>query len=391
MKSRFMPLWFTLVVTVLSAVISAPVLAQTSAYLLEGVPVVVPLPLDDGLRPRQVAIVEAEKKAWSRFMSRAVARSEQREKANLFNMLQKDLGPLVKRTIVQSERRKVDGSAINYVVDVEFSRKDVLHVFRKEHVSYNETPYPQVLMVTARKKGNEWQRYFDPMDSMVMAFQKAAAPLGLNVVVPLGDVDDMVNLPWSQIEQGSPGLQKWADSRYGAGQVWGVGMTVSPLSSKESKVGKVAEGQLPSTHKAYGMLLAFDQDGGVTSHKASAEGLPLGQHLLQDYPSVQEIVAAKLMQRVVDQWVQDNSVVPGDAHGVEIVVRHNTDLKRLAVFMHLVQRLPGITDLLPAQLSAQQSVLRATYQGADQRLMDTLIRKGWATQSADGKLIVQFQ
>ncbi|MBF0438586.1 MAG: hypothetical protein HQL93_05630, partial [Magnetococcales bacterium] len=82
--------------------------------------------------------------------------------------------------------------------------------------------------------------------------------------------------------------------------------------------------------------------------------------------------ANKLIQQVMDRWIQDHSMQPGLKHQTRLRVIHEAQLARLTEFANGLRGISGVKNPQVLSSSARESVYEFEYHGRDEVLQEAL-------------------
>ncbi|MBF0159469.1 MAG: DUF2066 domain-containing protein [Magnetococcales bacterium] len=219
-------------------------------------------------------------------------------------------------------------------------------------LTYNQTPYPVVLVTLAV-----------PNEPLSKALSSAMRDMGMMVQWPMGDMDDLLNLTHDRLQSGDETLYRWLTERYQAERIWLVQSEGTPQSAV-----------LQITESAPGGIQWREEIKTPSSNRAAAE-----QALMTTMPR-------SLLDKINNRWVSDH--VAGVVSGGETLslrLSHAFNLPACAAVIKRLQTLPGVSDLQFQQLSAHETVLKLRYQGQQEVLLTALTDMGTkAERTAEG-------
>ena len=362
-----------LVLSLIMLLVPSTCLAKGSNALYQIGSVEVSVPHTKNRNPRATGMTQAKQIAFERLLHRMLTRADRAAHQGFLQTLRRNLDTLTERVTVVSETRRPNDLLLT--VDVTFSQESVRNALTQEGLLYNEVLYPTVLFVLKEK--NSVQSLAEPSYLLQEAVQTEAASFALSVVKPLGDVDDLMHLSWELAAKDYEPLRQWALSRYSAGKVWAMLVTL------QQGGGRIQGGQ--SSFVANAQLL-----GGHSKRDAHSPGEPLevkinGDDLSTVCPKgegqkmpdcLYPVLVRRLLQKMMDQWILDHGIHPGALHKVHLRVLHGLNLSTLADFMKGLQAIPGLGSVKVLAMRATESELQVEFQGQDEQLHRGIVRLG---------------
>ncbi|MBF0124087.1 MAG: DUF2066 domain-containing protein [Magnetococcales bacterium] len=326
-------------------------IGATNLYQLEGVTVTVALTADNR-DPRAAGLNQAEIVAFRRLLKRMVTDNDQRAKAAQLTAAEKNVRVLVEREVVRAEKRKGDVTgqpALDLTADISFSREKVGQLLQGAGIPYNETPYPTVLIAPSAADG--------PWSKTLLGTMRE---MGMSAQLPLGDMDDLLNLTNEQLQRGDEALYRWLEERYQAQRIWSV------------QVEAAAAPLLRITESA---------PGGITWREEIKLASPDRSTALRP-----------LLERINSRWVGDHIATGAAPQGEATVLRlqYAANLPAYAAVMKRLQTLPSVSDIQLQQMSAYETVLTLRYQGQRELLLAALAEMKTKTEQTAEEIIVRI-
>ncbi|ABK44815.1 hypothetical protein Mmc1_2315 [Magnetococcus marinus MC-1] len=372
-QTGLVALVFTL--TLLVTLTARPLQAQqqdSSIYQVESVRVRVTLPLPkQQSSPRAVGLWRGKSIALDRLFSRMIGLSERQEQHDFLRGLYKDVDKLTKRITVNSEKWQPDGSAVDLILSVTFSREQVRSRLDGQGVNYSEVPFPPILLITMQRDSDKVSA-FD--HALMEAVQFHGEQIGMQIFTPLEDTVDMVNLKPDKIIAGDPWLYRWVAQRYGVNQVWMVNGQVYRNPPVDLFDAPFFQSQGQIIHGGNG-LAAQQRLGQATSYaadQADAERCHADQ------------IAKQLIVQFQEAWINQHASRSSMRHRLVLEVEHRMDLKRYAQLAQQLREQAGVAALRVSGLNNRGVVLELDYQGEDSALQRAIVKAGWQVQLAEG-------
>jgi hypothetical protein len=330
--------------------------AEASIFEIKGIEIQMPLPVPKNQSPRNIGLARAENKAFTMLFNRMLTRVNQDFNRDLLETLRREKKRFIERSIVRSERRRLRNFYIT--VDVTFSKKEVSEAFARAGIAHGQTEYPNSLLIV---KANSKKSH----DSFRKYVVNGAKEYGLSLKLPLGDMDDMMQLNWENAVRADPALHNWAKSRYGLDQVWAV------LINLEREAGRGSKFQY---YKATANLLETTAQGNYTPIQSYKEGSFASFKQAEEtlFPAVVE----QLLGQTNDRWISNNSVEPVLRHTIPIRIVHNFNHLKYDKFLKALQHVPGFSGFKYHSMTAREAVIHVDYQGRDSTLLSAITRLG---------------
>jgi hypothetical protein len=244
---------------------------------------------------------------------------------------------------------------INVTYDAEKLRK----YFSQRRIPYNELRYPPTLLLTGSQEGTDAPRKYDVTDPWFTTLREQGKALGFVFVNPLGDMEDMVQLDWDKVQAAEDAaLQKWVTGRYGVNKIW-TAILQWPAASTPG-------GELS------GQVLAWERSGKPQHYRTAQAIPPTPPPTKESREALYADLARRLLDDVMDHWIEEYAVQPVLKHAVPLHVVHGTRLSNYAAFFRRLQGLPGVTRVTPVLLQARGVLLEIDYQGKDTKLMEAV-------------------
>jgi hypothetical protein len=360
--------------------------ADSALYEVRGVVVTHPIPATGSPTgdPRIEAMAKAGSTALRRLLKRMVPHTERQSKVDTLTQAEKNVRSLIDREVMRGEKRRTPDAAgvttLELTVDLFFSRDRVRALLDKAGIPYNERPYPTVLLLADDGTTPQTSRVTMPDEGTVRSLAGAMRDAGMDGKAPLGDMDDLMNLTWDQVQRGDPALYRWLDERYQAGRIWIIRTQVATAP-------KSAKGAPPTVHltitEAHPGGIAWSETQSVTAAAAGATAQE------QD---ILNAVARPLLERIQDRWIQHHLATPATGSNQNVVVRlrHPGGIASLAPVIKRLQRaVPGET-LRYLSISRGETVVQLQRQGPDGELVTLLAGAGLSATRRDAEMVVQI-
>lgn len=357
-------------------------MGEPAAFYRVRVESIVSLPVAARQEPRAVGMEQAKKRAWEHLLRRMFTRGDLEAKKALFETLGQNITSLVERVVVVGETRRDDTLVME--VEVIFSAKAVqAGLSSQSGLLYNETPHPPVLFLVRTQSGTQEETARNDL-LLQKNISESAKAFGIPVVTPLGDMEDVSRLAWELVVSGDVALRQWVSSRYATNQVWAVIARTTPPA--------VGSGQKTPTYTTQIQLLGRTVEATqptlfkpieAESVSVTPPGHCVEQEKTPNCPYA--VLANRLLQTVMDQWIQTHTINPGLQHTAYLRVLHGPMLAKFAQFITKLRALPGVTNLKFVEERATESNIQVTFQGDDAQLQRLLIPLG--TQVVEVKVV----
>ncbi|MEO5334333.1 MAG: DUF2066 domain-containing protein [Magnetococcus sp. YQC-5] len=325
-------------------------------YEIQGVEVSVPMSGKGMDAMHETGVTLAQKEGLHRLFRRMLTSKDRVAHKDFLATLHKESKRLTERVMVRAEKQHADRLAMT--VNVLFSQKEITAAFVQQGLPYNEAAHPLVLLLA--KEESSMPGIPTPGLLLQQALLPAAREYGFSVLLPLGDMEDLTNLSWERAAKGDKELLNWAAARYGATNTWGVQAEEAPVTVKSG----------PPRFRVSGSLLESRPNSAVVTWKAREEKSGATQEEVT--PALYAPLATKLLQQVMDRWIQDHSLQPGLQHQVHLRVIHEAQLARLTEFLKELRNVPGVKEPQVVNTSARETVFEFAFQGQDDALLAAL-------------------
>ncbi|MBF0271140.1 MAG: DUF2066 domain-containing protein, partial [Magnetococcales bacterium] len=307
---------------------------------------------------QDAGVAQAQREGLQRLFKRMLPTPEREARKEFLAGLLKESKRLTERTVVRSKKQV--GDRLDMTVDLFFSRKEVTAALVKEGIPHGEVAYPLALLI-AREEATE-----GPSTWLWKAMPNVAQEHGVSLLQPLGDVEDLTHLNWDKALKGDPEVLNWASTRYGASDAWVVKAESTPLTASKGGARLRVSGTLVVSrpNSAPVTFQAREEKSGATPEELATALYP--------------VVAGKLVQQAVEQWLGGHAVQPGMKHQLRLRVIHEAQLARLTEFLNALKAIPGVKDPQVVQATARETLFSCEYQGHDELLEQSLAK--WVTR-----------
>ncbi|MBF0309963.1 MAG: DUF2066 domain-containing protein [Magnetococcales bacterium] len=330
-----------------------------------------------GQDARSEGLQMARRSAWERLLRRLITRQDRETHRARLTEIERDLSALIERLVVRSEKQR--GASLDLEVEITFSTTGVKEALTRIGVPHNQTPFPGVLLwVGMREKGDQ-VTLLESGHPLTALIQAAAAESGMQTVLPLLDMEDMMNLTWPRLHVGDATLLPWAIGRYGVKEILAVAVEVK----KAAASGKPGEGAGGAVQ-----LVRLNEQESARSLQGDVPVAKGDERQLQERLAQ---TAGGLLQAWMDEWIQGHLSAPGQDHAVSIRLVHEHRLARYGEMLTALGRSPGVSQLRVVGLLPREAHLRLQYQGAEERLMEALARLGGTPERSGNELLVRLQ
>ena len=348
---------------------------EPTGFYQVGVEAVVPLPVAAKQDPRTIGMEKAKKLALDRLLHRMFTRADlDREKA-FFDSLGQGVKRLTERVVVVGETQRPN--ALSVAVDVTFSARELTAALAQKGLSYSESRHPPVLFLV-RIQGGTPEETTNAEPLLQKNLLEEAKAFGLPVVTPMGDVEDMGHLSWDKAAAGDPELRQWALTRYATEQIWAVAVLLTPQAGGGGSGSKTPTGSTLQAHLLGGTLNAARQSPPEPLEAEVASATPPSRCVdsgdARNCPYT--VLARTLLQKMMDQWIQDHTIHPNLLHTTALRVIHGPKLAQFAQFVTKLRAMPGVTSLKFLEEQATESHIQVEFQGEDAQLREGLSRLG---------------
>ncbi|MEO5345720.1 MAG: DUF2066 domain-containing protein [Magnetococcus sp. YQC-9] len=326
---------------------------SVAIYDLRGVEVSLPTGGKGIEAMHEAGVAQAQRDGLQRLFKRLLSGAEREARKEYLSTLAKDAKRLTERTVVRSTKQV--GDRLNMSVDLQFSRKELSAALTKENIPYTEAAYPVVVPIAPEERGE------GASTLLWKGLPNAGRDFGVQVILPLGDLEDLTQLNWEKGLKGDAEVLNWAAGRYGAGEIWLAKAVVTPVSGgKGAKVKLVASLTVARPNVAPIVYQVSEEKGGTSVEEVSNALYPA--------------VAAKLVGQAVERWVSDHVVLPGSRHVVRMRVMHDVQVARLGEFLAGVRAVPGMAEPRVIQTTARETLFECDFQGRDELLDEALAK-----------------
>lgn len=334
---------------------------RVSVYDVLGVDVAVPLSPKGVEATHEAGVAQAQKEALPRLFRRMLLAADQEAQKPFLQTLLAQPKRLMERVVVRAEKQHADQLTLS--VDLLFSKKEVSAALVGQGLSYNETPYPQVLLLIKEPVpvGGGEPLALGLLQNALVA---AAREYGIVLLLPMGDLEDLTHLSWDRAASGEMEVLDWVLARYGATHIWALQVEATVSKGKKGQSGLKSVGKLVvsrSNSAPVTSQIEEEKTGGSVEEVASAV-----------YPSL----ATKLVQSVMESWIQEHALQPGLRHQVHLRVVHDAQLARLTEFLQKLRKIPGVKEPKMLNSSARETSFEFEYQGSDDVLLELLAKMG---------------
>jgi hypothetical protein len=212
--------------------------------------------------------------------------------------------------------------------------------------------------------------------------------MGMTGQMPLGDMDDVLNITNDKVQAGDQGLYRWLAERYQAQRIWQVH---SELTQPPGTGKRPVNVLLQIAESAPGGIVWREESRATFADRAAADQAVTGPLL------------RALLEKISERWVSGSNpglaVAAGAAPGTaattvaapaesakkQLRLRHAAHMVACAAVMKRLQTLPGMAGWQVQQLSAYETVLQIDYRGQDNQLLSALTDMGTkAEATAEG-------
>ncbi|MBF0213271.1 MAG: DUF2066 domain-containing protein [Magnetococcales bacterium] len=215
---------------------ATPETSVGSIYEVRHVEISIPLGGKSVEVMHEAGVAQAQREGLQRLFKRMLTAQEREARKEWIAAQLKEAKRLTERAVVRSKKQV--GERLDMTVDLVFSRKEVSAALVKESIPHGESPYPLVLLI-AREETPPGAATF-----LWQAMPNAARDLGVSLLQPMGDMEDLTQLSWDKASRGDPGVLNWTASRYGASATWVVQAEYAPLTPGK---GGAARGRVSGT------------------------------------------------------------------------------------------------------------------------------------------------
>ncbi|MBF0262741.1 MAG: DUF2066 domain-containing protein [Magnetococcales bacterium] len=317
-----------------------------SIYEVRGIEVSVPM--SKGLEAtHEAGVTQAQREGLRRLLLRMLTQTERETRKEYLATLAKDPKRLIERTVVRSEKQV--GERLNLHLDLHYARKEVTAALGKEKIPFTEAAYPLVLLIAPEEKSE------GAATLVWKAMPNAARDLGLNVMQPLGDLEDLTQLSVDRVAKGDAGMLEWATNRYGIGEIWVARANATPVTGGKGARVKVAATLTVARPNAAPVQIQASEEKGASSAAEAANAV---------YPAV----AGKLAQQLLEQWVADHVIQPGNKRTLRLRVIHDVQVAKVTEFMTGLRAVPGMAEPRMVQATARESLFECEFSGRDEQL-----------------------
>lgn len=383
------PLWISLFVGLLSVTMPVMAVEPIPIYRVQAVEITVPLPVKSGRNPRTIGLSIAKKVAFNRLFMRMLTQSDRKLNREFLNTLRKQNDRFVERVVVQSEKRRA--RSIVLTIEVTFSQKELGSAFGKMALNYTETQHPDVLIMVEEKDlvSEQWVEE----DSFLNALLASAEEFGLQIVTPLGDMEDMKYLTWERAVKGDLLLRQWAFERYQAGGVWAIAVTLDRIKNPQDLGPNVPskETKVTKTSGYFSTAQLFSEVVDETGEVPLGEQVKIKGACAEDvrrcfYPQLAQI----LLQRRMDRWILAHTINPSLAHTVRLRVVHGPIVSDFARFLSGLELVSGLTNVRFLQARAMEATLEVNFQGRDEQLHQAVSKLGAVVEVGDNETVLHL-
>ncbi|MBF0179635.1 MAG: DUF2066 domain-containing protein [Magnetococcales bacterium] len=358
---RALPLWLICALGTAWAAEPAKPAEKKAPSIYEVLNVDVSLPVaaakgGEGLHDAGVA--QAQKEALSRLLRRLLPSAEREKRKEWLAALLKDPKRLVERTVVRGEKQHQDRLTMS--VSLVFSKKELSEALVKEGISFNETPYPVVLLL-AKEDSLSGVGEQSAVGQLRVALANVARDYGMTLLLPLGDLEELSHLSWEGAERGDPAQLEWANTRYAATAIWAIRADATTASVKGATEKTRASATL-LVNRA-GVAQANWQ---VSEEKSGKSGETASAALYGQ-------VADKLVRQIADRWIQEHALRTGEARQqIRLRLVHNAQLAQQTKFLGDLRALPGMREPQVLKSTARETVYAIEFQGSQEQLREAL-------------------
>lgn len=321
-----------------------------------------------GENPLKVGLKAAEKKALKVLLRRMVASYDRDLHQESLELLEEDLKPLVRQSVIRGERRL--GASIRITADVSFRPKAMREALNGYEIPFSEAPHPRFLLVVPERNPEGGWKMVGEGGIFRDALVEAALEFGIQPVLPLGDMDDMANLTGERLRVSDPELQAWVAERYGVERLLGAWRNTESFPQSDPFE--------PVQYRTTGYLLLEGESRIVSVSAGFMEPEDAERCLARR-------LAEAMVQSMADNWIQANALVPGAGGEILMTVRHDYRLPGYAAFLELLKRLPGVSGFRHRMLGAAEATLEVDFQGGDEALFAVIRRKGYVVANEAGR------
>ncbi|MBF0615014.1 MAG: DUF2066 domain-containing protein [Magnetococcales bacterium] len=324
-----------------------------SIYEVRQIEISVPLGGKSAEVAQETGMAQAQREGLQRLFKRMLTASEREARKDFIAACLKDAKRFVERSVVRG--RKQVGERLDLNVEVIFSRKEVGAALTKEGIVHKEVAYPLAVLMNQEESGT------GPSTLLWKALPVAAREYGLTLLPPLGDFEELTRMTWERAVRADPELMSWVAERYHATAVWAVQAQIAPVTG-----GKGAKMRMTATL----IVSRADQQPVTFQVKEEKSGATPEEATAALYP----VVAGKLVQQVMENWLSGQAVVSGTRKQVRLRVVHDAQLARLTEFLTGLRAVPGMQEPQVVQDSAKETLFACDYQGSDETL-DAALKK----------------
>ncbi|MBF0359348.1 MAG: DUF2066 domain-containing protein [Magnetococcales bacterium] len=361
--------WSLLLVVLLS--LSLPKPASASVFVIEGIEINMSLPLPNNQIPRNVGLERAEDRAFTILFNRMLTRVNQDFNRDFLETIRREKKKFIERSVVRSERRRP--RTFQITVDVTFSKKEVSEAFARAGIAHNQSDHPHsLLVIKAPTKSSH-----DEVEKVIMQLTK---DYGISLSLPLGDMDDMMNLTWDRAVAADPQFFDWVKSRYNLEQMWAVMVTMETADGQSTR--------LPF-YTANANLIEITKQGNFSPIQARNGGsfASIEQAQTTLFPALID----QLLWQVSSRWISNNAVEPVLRHTIPLRIVHNYQHVKYEKFLKEIQLIPGFSGFTYQSMTAQEVVIHIDYQGRDHTFLTAIAQLGVQSHPSPVGIVVYIQ
>lgn len=305
---------------------------------------------------REVALAEAQAKAFERLVRRMVPSERQ---AAVARQSPQSLARLVRGFEVDRERT----SSVRYIATlrVRFDPLAVRELLRASNVPFSETRSKPILVIPVLMEGGEAKLWNGNPWRAAWSAQAGAEGL-VPFMVPTGDAMDLIEIDPAQAAAGRIGNAELIARRYGAGEV------VTAVATPEAR----PRGETLAVTVA---VTRGDREGG----RAQVQGFTGAAG--ETFEQVLARAAAQIAAAIEDAWKRDTLI----RFDQEQALIATVPIESLNDWVAVRERLAQVRSLKAAELvafSRREAVVRLRYFGDEQQLRLALAQSDLALEGA---------
>lgn len=372
---RYIPIKIALLCLLVVLVAPLKGYAQPEAFNVTGV--AVDIQAESASKAREEAIEKAQVEAFDKLARRLLPDNEYQYLPNFDSNI---IMGLVRDFAVKNEQTSATRYRASF--DIRFHEDKVKDLFERTGISYSSVTRKPILVIPVLQAGKQFLIWEDP-NPWRMAWRMARIPSGLVTVrVPVGDIDDIRDVPGVEVFSGkTEGLEQIA-LRYDADQVF------FAVARSKGPVMKASEG-LDITIYTYDSYEEAMRRIGMLEVPPSSQG---------DESATWADSVVKVVHTIRTQWKEQTLGIAGQNHTIPV----RANIKELREWVRIQQRLketPPIEEISVISMAKDAVDLKITFSGSLSRLKVALEQQdlilgeeGMNTQNANGaQYILQFR